>query len=65
MEFIQSPFIVPPGHFSIVSIITAYGSSKKMREKELQAHQERRVREMEHGRKMKELEQERKRVKQG
>ena len=56
MEFIHSPFIVPLGAFVMAVIIVAITSMKKMREKELQAHQELRMREMEHERKMKEME---------
>ena len=56
MEFIREPFIVPLAAFLMVVIIVAIGSMKKMREKELQAHQELRMREMEHERKMKEME---------
>jgi hypothetical protein len=56
MEFIHSPFIVPLGAFVMVIIIVGIASMRKMREKELQAHQELRMREMEHERKMKEME---------
>ena len=50
------PFVVPLGLFGMVVLIVAIGSMKKMREKELEAHQQLRSQEMEHERKMKELE---------
>jgi hypothetical protein len=50
-----SPFAVPLGAFVMVIILVAIGSMKKMREKELEAHQQLRTQEMEHERKMKEL----------
>ncbi len=50
-----SPFIVPLGAFGMVVLIVAIGSMKKMREKELEAHQRLRQQEMEHERKMKEM----------
>jgi len=50
-----SPLVVPLGVFAMVVLIVAIGSMKKMREKELEAHQQLRQQEMEHERKMKEL----------
>ena len=47
--------IVPLGVFAMVVLIVAITSMKKMREKELEAHQQLRQQEMEHERKMKEL----------
>ena len=47
--------IVPLGLFAMIVLIVAIGSMKKMREKELEAHQQLRTQEMEHERKMKEL----------
>jgi hypothetical protein len=50
-----SPFIVPLGAFVMVVIIVAISSMKKMREKELEAHQQLRTQEMEHERRLKEM----------
>ncbi|MGH9772853.1 MAG: hypothetical protein ACRD4Q_14335 [Candidatus Acidiferrales bacterium] len=46
---------VPLGAFVMVIIIVAIQSMRKMRERELAAHQELRSREMEHERRLKEL----------
>ncbi len=51
--------VVPIGSFLMVIIIVATVSFRKMRERELQAHQDLRMREMEHERRLKELEIER------
>ena len=51
-----SPFMIPLGAFIMVVLIVGISSMKKMRESELQAHQQLRTQEMEHERKMKELE---------
>ena len=56
MHMLDNPFLVPLGAFVMVVIIVAINSLRKMREKELEAHQELRQREMEHDRKMKEME---------
>jgi hypothetical protein len=52
--------IVPLGVFvmtvAIVAITVGFGSVRKMRERELLAHQDLRTREMDHERKIKELE---------
>jgi hypothetical protein len=48
--------IIPLGAFLMVIFIIAITSMRKMRERELQAHQELRIREMEHERKLKEME---------
>ncbi len=56
MELLHSGLIVPLGCFVMVVLIVATVSFRKMREKELEAHQELRVREMEHERKMREME---------
>jgi len=50
-----SPFLIPLGLFAMVVLIVAITSMSKMREKELVAHQQLRTQEMEHERKMKEL----------
>lgn len=51
--------MVPLGAFVMVIIIVAMISFRKMRERELQAHQDLRMREMEHERRLKEMEIER------
>ena len=51
--------LVPLGGLAMVIAIVAITSFRKMRERELQAHQELRMREMEHERRLKELEIER------
>ena len=48
--------LVPLGAFAMAIIIVAISSFRKMRERELQAHQDLRMREMEHERRLKELE---------
>lgn len=55
MDF-HNPLLIPLGAFVMVIIIVAIVNMAKMREKELAAHQELRQREMEHDRKMKEME---------
>ena len=47
--------VVPLGAFLMVIILVGFINFRKMREKELQAHQDLRLREMEHERKLKEL----------
>jgi len=48
--------VIPLGAFLMVIIIVAVTNFRKMREKELMAHQDLRLREMEHERKLKEME---------
>ena len=48
--------MVPLGAFAMTIIIVAIAVFGRMRERELRAHQELRMREMEHERKLKELE---------
>jgi hypothetical protein len=60
--FLNNPFIVPLGSFVMVVLIVGLLTMRKMREKELAAHQELRLREMEHERRMKELEIEKARL---
>jgi hypothetical protein len=62
MGILHNPFIIPLGAFLMVVIIVAIAQFGKMREKELQAHQELRLREMEHERKLKEMEIEKARI---
>lgn len=54
--------LIPLGAFAMAIIIVAISSFRKMRERELQAHQELRMREMEHERQLKELEIEKAKV---
>ncbi len=54
--FLHNPFLVPLGLFVMVIVIVAIVQFVKMREKELAAHQQLRLHEMEHERQMKELE---------
>jgi hypothetical protein len=51
-----SPLAIPLGAFAMVVLLVAIGSIKKMRERELEAHQQLRSQEMEHERKLKEME---------
>jgi hypothetical protein len=62
MPFLHPGLLVPLGAFVMVIAIVAIANFRKMREKELEAHQELRIREMEHERKMKEMEIEKARV---
>jgi hypothetical protein len=62
MGILHNPFIVPLGAFVMVILIVAIIQLARMREKELQAHQELRLHEMEHERKLKEMEIEKARV---
>jgi hydrogenase-4 membrane subunit HyfE len=55
MELLQSPFIIPLGAFVTVIAVVVVESLKKLREKELEAQRELRLREMEHLQRMKEL----------
>ena len=48
--------LIPLGAFAMAIIIVAISSFRKVRERGLQAHQELRIREMEHERQLKELE---------
>jgi len=57
-----SPFVVPLGVFLMVVLIVAITSMRKMRERELEAHQLLRNQEMEHERKLKEMELEKARL---
>jgi hypothetical protein len=62
MGFALHPFMIPLGAFVMVVLIVGIVHFGKMREKELQAHQELRMHEMEHERKLKELEIEKARI---
>jgi len=56
MGFLLNPIMIPLGAFVMVVLIVGMVTLGKMREKELAAHQELRLREMEHERQMKEME---------
>lgn len=62
MGFNNAGVMVPLGAFLMVIIIIAIRGVQRMREKELQAHQDLRAREMEHERRLKELEIEKARL---
>lgn len=63
MDFLVNPLMIPIAAFLMTIIIVAIVSWQKAREKELQYHQDMRMREMEHQLKMKELEVEMERLK--
>ena len=56
MGFLFNPQIIPLGAFVMVVFLVGLESIKRMRENELQAYRDLRIREMEHWRRMKELE---------
>ena len=56
MGFLLNPIMIPLGGLVMVVLVVGMATMRKMREKELQAHQELRSREMEHERKMTEME---------
>lgn len=62
MGFNNPGVVIPLGAFLTAIIIVAIGGIRKMREKEIQAHQELRAREMEHERRLKELELEKAKI---
>jgi hypothetical protein len=62
MQILENPFLIPLGAFLMVVLIVAIVAFRNMREKELAAHQELRMREMEHERKLKEMEIEKARL---
>jgi hypothetical protein len=61
----MSPFIIPLGVFAMVVLIVAIAHVTKIRNLEVEVHQKLHVQEMEHQRKMRELELELERIKQG
>jgi hypothetical protein len=61
----MSPFVVPLGVFAMVVLIVAITQMVRMRDKELEIHQKLHLEEMEHQRKMRELELDLERIKQG
>jgi hypothetical protein len=56
MEILQNPVIVPLGALLMVAVVVIVDCVKKLRERELEARCELRLREMEHERRMRELE---------
>jgi Tfp pilus assembly protein PilV len=58
-SILTNPIFIPLGLFVMVIFIVGITAMRKMRERELQAHQELRIREMEHERKLKEMDIER------
>ena len=61
----MSPFVIPLGVFAMVVLIVATAEVAKIRNRELDVHQKLHGQEMEHQRKMRELELELERIKQG
>jgi len=61
----DSPLIIPLAGFALVVIIVAIVHLMKVRELELDAHQRLRIEEMEHRRKMRELDLELEQVSKG
>jgi len=61
----MSPFLIPLAVFAMVVLIVAIAEVAKIRNLEIDIHQRLHVQEMEHQRKMRELELELERIKQG
>jgi hypothetical protein len=61
----NSPFIIPLAVFAMVVIIVAITQLAKLRDKEMEVHQRLHLEEMEHQRKMRELDLELERLRQG
>jgi hypothetical protein len=61
----MSPFVIPLAVFAMVVLIVAITQIVKIRDKEMEVHQKLHLDEMEHQRKMRELELELERIKQG
>ena len=61
----MSPFVIPLGVFAMVVLIVAITQIVKIREKEMEVHQKLHIEEMEHQRRMRELDLELDRIKQG
>lgn len=60
----SSPFIIPLAVFAMVVLIVAIGNLTKIRDKELEVHQKLHAEQLEHQRKMKEIELELERIRQ-
>ena len=61
----MSPFVIPLGGFAMVVLIVAITQIVKIREKEMEVHQKLHIEEMEHQRRLRELDLELERIKQG
>lgn len=61
----DSPFIIPLALFAMVVLIVAITQLVKIRDKEMEVHQNLHFEELEHRRKMQELEMELARIKEG
>jgi len=61
----MSPFFIPLGVFAMVVLIVAITQMISIRDKEMEVHQRLHLEEMDHQRKMRELELELERIKQG
>ena len=61
----MSPFFIPLAVFAMVVLIVAITQVANLRGKEMEVHQKLHLEEMEHQRKMRELELELERIKQG
>jgi hypothetical protein len=61
----MSPFVIPLGVFAMVVLIVAITQIVKIREKEMEVHQKLHIEEMEHQRRLRELDLELERIKQG
>jgi hypothetical protein len=61
----MSPFLIPLGVFAMVVLIVAIAEVAKIRNLEIEIHQKLHAKEMEHQRKMRELDLELERIKQG
>ena len=61
----MSPFMVPLAVFAMVVVIVAITQLAGVRDKELEVHEKLHMDELEHQRKMRELESELQRIKQG
>jgi hypothetical protein len=59
----MSPFVVPLGVFAMVVLIVAITQVAKIRDLELEIHQKLRMEEMEHQRRIRELDMELERIK--
>lgn len=65
MRTIFNPFLIPVAFFAMVVLIVAITQMVRIRDKEMEIHQKLYQEEMEHQRRMKELELEMARVQQG
>jgi membrane protein insertase Oxa1/YidC/SpoIIIJ len=61
----MSPFLIPLGMFAMVVLIVAITHVARIRSLEIEVHQKLHMKEMEHQRKMQELDLELERIKQG